>query len=169
MSEHGKTQKELADIVGVSAPTVNDWVHAKIYPRIEKIEILAKVFGIQKSDLIEYKPTTPATKMYSNIEIGNIIRQKRIEAGLTQAELGLKLGVGKTAVAKWEAGKVKNLKRESLQHLEHILGVSPLILLGFKRAKKRQIVIDEDDFTPEQFAQIKHFVSFIKSQNRLTR
>ena len=51
----GKTQKDFADIVGVAYSTFNDWVNAKKYPRIDKIEILANYFGIQKSDLIEEK------------------------------------------------------------------------------------------------------------------
>lgn len=55
MERNGKTQKELADIVGVSAPTMNDWIKAKKYPRIDKIDILADYFGILKSDLIEDK------------------------------------------------------------------------------------------------------------------
>lgn len=55
MERKGKTQKELAEIVGVSAPTMNDWIKAKKYPRIDKIEILADYFGILKSDLIEEK------------------------------------------------------------------------------------------------------------------
>lgn len=55
MERSGKTQKELAEIVGVSAPTVNDWLKAKKYPRIDKVERLAKYFGILKSDLIEDK------------------------------------------------------------------------------------------------------------------
>lgn len=55
MESRGKNQKELAEIVGVSAPTMNDWLKAKKYPRIDKIEILAKYFGILKSDLIEEK------------------------------------------------------------------------------------------------------------------
>lgn len=59
MERHGKTQKELAEIVGVSAPTVNDWISAKKYPRIDKIEILANYFGILKSDLIEDKTEKP--------------------------------------------------------------------------------------------------------------
>ena len=50
-----KNQKEIAEIAGVSAPTVNDWVKAKKYPRIDKIEILANYFHILKSDLIEEK------------------------------------------------------------------------------------------------------------------
>jgi hypothetical protein len=34
---------------------VNEWLKAKKYPRIDKIEILANYFGILKSDLIEEK------------------------------------------------------------------------------------------------------------------
>ena len=49
----GKTQKELAEIVGVATSTFNDWMKGKKYPRIDKIEILANFFGILKSDLIE--------------------------------------------------------------------------------------------------------------------
>ena len=48
-------QKELAEVVGVSAPTANEWLKAKKFPRIDKIEIMANYFGILKSDLIEDK------------------------------------------------------------------------------------------------------------------
>lgn len=57
IEKSGKTQKELAEIVGVATSTFNDWCKAKKYPRIDKIEILANYFGIQKSDLIEEKMT----------------------------------------------------------------------------------------------------------------
>ena len=53
MNKNGKTQKEMADIVGVTEPTFSYWVNAKKYPRIDKIEIMANYFGILKSDLIE--------------------------------------------------------------------------------------------------------------------
>lgn len=55
----GKNQKELAKIVGVSAPTMNDWIQAKKFPRIDKIDMLADYFGILKSDLIEDKTEKP--------------------------------------------------------------------------------------------------------------
>ena len=55
MERFGRTQKELSEVVGVSRSTFNDWTKAKIYPRIDKIEILAQYFGILKSDLIEDK------------------------------------------------------------------------------------------------------------------
>lgn len=55
MEREGLTQKELSDVVGVSAPTFSDWINGKIYPRIDKVERLADYFGILKSDLIEEK------------------------------------------------------------------------------------------------------------------
>lgn len=55
MEKAGKNQKEMAEIVGVSAPTFNEWIKAKKYPRIDKVETLANYFGILKSDLIEKK------------------------------------------------------------------------------------------------------------------
>jgi transcriptional regulator with XRE-family HTH domain len=51
----GRTQKELAEMVGVATSTFNDWMKGKKYPRIDKIEMLANYFGILKSDLIEDK------------------------------------------------------------------------------------------------------------------
>lgn len=57
ISASGKTQKELADAIGVSAPTFNEWVSGKKFPRIDKIQKLADYFGVLKSDLIEDKDT----------------------------------------------------------------------------------------------------------------
>lgn len=51
----GRDQKEVAEYVGVAPSTFNEWVKAKKYPRIDKIEKLATYFGILKSDLIEDK------------------------------------------------------------------------------------------------------------------
>ena len=51
----GKTQKEIAQFLEVNPSSVNDWIKAKKYPRIDKIELLSIYFGILKSDLIEEK------------------------------------------------------------------------------------------------------------------
>lgn len=51
----GRTQKEISEVLDVATSTLNNWVTAKKYPRIDKIEMLANYFGIQKSDLIERK------------------------------------------------------------------------------------------------------------------
>lgn len=51
----GATQKDLAQYLGINPSSVNDWIKCKKYPRIDKIELIARYFGILKSDLIEEK------------------------------------------------------------------------------------------------------------------
>ena len=73
MESRGKSQKELAEIVGVSAPTVNDWLKAKKYPRIDKIEIMSNYFGILKSDLIEEKSEEHREMQKKNDIISDVV------------------------------------------------------------------------------------------------
>ena len=49
--------------------------------------------------------------------IGRRIKELRLSHDLTQEQLGKILGVNKSAVQKYEAGDVKNLKRETIKRL----------------------------------------------------
>ena len=53
MNINNVTQTELCNTLGFKMPTFSDWVNAKTYPRIDKIELMAIYFGISKSDLVE--------------------------------------------------------------------------------------------------------------------
>lgn len=77
MERSGKTQKEMAEIVGVSPSTFNDWVKAKKYPRIDKIEILANFFRILKSDLIEEKTEEHKEMQKKNDTLTDIVIRMR--------------------------------------------------------------------------------------------
>ena len=55
------------------------------------------------------------------MEIGQTIRQARIAKGLTQEELGNLVGLQKSAIAKYENGRVVNIKRSTLQKLAKAL------------------------------------------------
>lgn len=82
MESSGKTQKELADIVGVKAPTFNEWIKGKKFPRIDKVQKLADYFGIQKSDLIEEKLTDE--QKTGNETLAGIIVRLRMDADFRQ-------------------------------------------------------------------------------------
>lgn len=60
IAQSGKTQKELADMLGVAQSTFNNWCTGVRYPRMDKVEQLADYFGIKKSDLIEEKAEVAA-------------------------------------------------------------------------------------------------------------
>lgn len=53
MRESGKTRIDICNALEIPYMTLSDWINAKNYPRIDKIEKLANYFGISKSDLIE--------------------------------------------------------------------------------------------------------------------
>ena len=55
MTSNGKSRKDVAEATGVSYFTFTDWVNGKKFPRMDKVERLAKYFGVKISDLIEKK------------------------------------------------------------------------------------------------------------------
>lgn len=59
MNENGKTRNDICHDLGFRYSTFADWFRGLKYPRIDKIELLANYFGIEKSDLIEEKQPTP--------------------------------------------------------------------------------------------------------------
>ncbi len=55
MELNNKSRADICNDLGFKYTTFTDWVNGNKYPRIDKIEMLAKYFGIEKSDLIERK------------------------------------------------------------------------------------------------------------------
>lgn len=62
IEKSGRDRRELAEIWGFPYSTVTEWINARKYPRIDRIEIMADYFGILKSDLIEEKMTEEKEK-----------------------------------------------------------------------------------------------------------
>lgn len=60
---------DVCTALGFKAPTFSDWVNAKTYPRIDKIEAMSNYFGVSKADLVEEQlpsdaiPYTPAQRI----------------------------------------------------------------------------------------------------------
>ncbi len=55
MSINGKDRNDLARDLNLPYTTITSWCKAEFYPRIDKIQLLANYFDIQKSDLVESK------------------------------------------------------------------------------------------------------------------
>lgn len=55
------------------------------------------------------------------MEIGNMIRQARLEKGLSQKKLGQLVGVCTSTINKYESGNIVNIKRSTLQKLAEVL------------------------------------------------
>lgn len=59
-------------------------------------------------------------------DIGKLIKQKRLEKGLTLEKVAKTVGVGKSTVSKWERGAILNMKKDKIDALSLILGIDPL-------------------------------------------
>ena len=63
------------------------------------------------------------------MDIGQKIKSARLAKGMTQQELGELLGVQKSAIAKYESGRVVNIKRSTLKKISDILDIRPSELI----------------------------------------
>ena len=84
IDKSGKDRRELAEIWGFPYSTVTEWINAKKYPRIDRIEIMADYFGILKSDLIEDKTKERKEMQKNNDTIASIIVRMRTDSNFME-------------------------------------------------------------------------------------
>lgn len=63
------------------------------------------------------------------MELGEVIKKARLEKNMTQQALGEIVGVQKSAIAKYENGRIVNIKRSTLQKIASALNIRPSELL----------------------------------------
>ncbi len=80
------------------------------------------------------------------MELQDVIRARRAELGLTLDQVASACGVGKSIVAKWERGEVKNIRRDNLAALSDVLQVSPLVLMG-----REELYTQNEEYVPDGF------------------
>ena len=61
--------------------------------------------------------------------VGDKIKMHRKRLGLTQDEFGLRLGVKKNAVSKWECGRVYDIPSSKIKIMAEMFGVKPSYLI----------------------------------------
>lgn len=92
------------------------------------------------------------------MDIGEIIRATRLKKGMTQEELAEKVGVKKSAVAKWENGRVSEIKRSNLKMLSDALGLNPNTLLNdiedYPHPNRSILALDGNIASPVQLHRI---------------
>ncbi len=79
------------------------------------------------------------------MNIGEKIKAARLAKGMTQEELGKILGVQKSAIAKYESGRVVNIKRTTLKKISDVLDLRPSELIF--EANREEIEKNNDIIT----------------------
>lgn len=103
------------------------------------------------------------------MEIGQKIRKARLERGLTQQELGKLVGVQKSAIAKYENGRVVNIKRSTLQKIASALEIRPSELI-FDESPKETASLHVRILTDHELMRaIKEYHSLSEDKQKLVR
>lgn len=66
------------------------------------------------------------------MNINNILKNRRIELGLTMKEVATAVGVSEATVSRWESGDIANMKRDKIAKLATTLKVSPSVVMGWE-------------------------------------
>ncbi len=74
------------------------------------------------------------------MNIGSRIKQLRLEKGYTQEELGIRIGVKKAAIQKYESGLVVNIKKDRLKMLAEALDSTPAYIMGWNESLDLQSI-----------------------------
>lgn len=114
------------------------------------------------------------------MNVGELIKKARAEKGLTQEELAEKVGVKKSAVAKWENGRVSEIKRSNLKNLADALGLNPNQLLGdierdpigvahelgdiYLDTALRKMIAEYKTLSSDKQAQVREYVRLLSEQ-----
>ncbi len=92
------------------------------------------------------------------IMISDIMKNKRIELGLTLKQIADRMNVTEATVQRWESGNIKSLRQGRISQLAEILHTSPAVLMGWEdnRQSDQDSIIVMDDV---QFYKIPQFES----------
>lgn len=72
------------------------------------------------------------TKLQNSTQVmAKRIKEKRLQLGLTQEELGKRIGTQRAAINKYESGLVENMKRSTIKELSLLFDVDPKWLMAF--------------------------------------
>lgn len=123
--EIGLTQREVAEAVGVAEATVSRWESGEIANmRRDKISALAKVLHCSPNFVMTGEQSAVPT-------IGDRMRLRRKELGLSAEKVAERLGVSPATVYRYEKGDIEKLPGDILPTLSEILQTTPAYLMGW--------------------------------------
>jgi len=98
--------------------------------------------------------------------IGEKIRFKREELGLTQEELATKMGYkSKSTINKIEMG-INDITQSKIVAFAKALRTTPAYLMGWKEAEIKEDAVDglEEEWTPGELKEIEEFKNYLRSK-----
>ena len=73
--------------------------------------------------------------MFDNIDIGNRLKNARIEKQLNQNDVAKAVGIATSTIARYEKGQISKIKLPIIEAISRYLGINPAWVLGKSNVK----------------------------------
>lgn len=118
MDEHDKKQIDLVTDLGLKSSTLSEWINCKKYPRTDKLDMLAKYFGVE---VAEFGSKDKLNNSYSrSTDINKRITDLVDELTFRQATFKFK----KEPLTEREIQLIQKVLLHNLQLIESLLELS---------------------------------------------
>lgn len=112
---------------------------------------------------------TQYIKAVIKIKINEIIKQRRIELGLTLKDIAKALNISESTVSRYESNEIQNMGIDKIEALSRILKCSPGYLMGWISEKelptKEQTITDKEKELLDKYNELdekgKHTVNTV--------
>lgn len=74
--------------------------------------------------------------------LGTRIKELRTLAGMSQEELGKRVGVQRAAINKYEKGTVENVPIKTIESIANVFDVSPTYLVGWENTSSNPLAME---------------------------
>lgn len=161
----GKTQDDMAQILGIKRSTYGEYERGKIKPPFDKIMQIAKYFDVSPSyimgwqqeaiesaaemqrELLKYEDEQEAKVLSDihavNLVVGNTLQYYRTQNHKTLEEMSEELGIPSNLLAQYEAG-LRKIPFDIVQKIADYFHIDTTLLIGLDLKKKSE---EENDFT----------------------
>ncbi len=174
VNKSNKSRAEICKDLNFAYSTFTEWINGRKYPRIDKIELLANYFGIEKSDLIEERDKIDKT-------IGLKAKLLREARHITRVELSQELGISVDELSWYEEGW-REIPPEVLEAISKYFDIDVKELSGskvtpntvFVSENPRQIELHKKwfdavgviDWTDEELTELINYANYIISKRK---
>lgn len=129
-NESGKTQGEMAELLGVQRSTYGEYERGKIMPPVEKLEQLAKIFHVRPSYLIGWDSEELADNLGES-KLAETIKRLREEKQKTLFEMSQEIEIPFEMLSQYEKG-TRKIPYTALKKIAKYFGVDITLLYGME-------------------------------------
>lgn len=70
----------------------------------------------------------------------NLLKERRLELGLTMLQVANAVGVSEATVSRWESGNIANMRRDRIAKLAKVLQLRPSAIMGLDADEEKHVI-----------------------------